>query len=240
MKDLVQSDLRGLVPCGTDAEKEKAKCGGNPSAPVGGTPPVAPGAPNPDAAEAARRARRVAAPTTPGAPATGAPAAPGTPASSTIRNNSNQRNQVVCNPVLYGLTAENAVICVPRSSTSSSACASKANNDKLKELLKKKPHGVNAFGQMVDSINRECKPFWKVGATEITENTGAAARTDDTYKDDFKKTCKVLLERALEIGERIATDNNDIKEKVKVLRQAVATPGVQAPAAPATPTRSER
>ncbi|MFN7728672.1 MAG: hypothetical protein ACK5P7_05915 [Bdellovibrio sp.] len=218
MQGLSQVSLNALIPCRTAEEKKKATCGDSSAAqaaPTSPAPPIQPQAAVPSASTTVASA------------------------GSTIRSNSQQGRQVVCNPILYGTKPDGSVLCVPRSSTASAACGGIANDQKLKELLKKAPHGEKAFGEMVDTINKECQPFWTVGATGgPTEKADAIARTGDTNATDFKDTCKILLERALEIGERIASDNNAIKEKVKVIRQAVGTgapAGPPPPARPATP-----
>lgn len=80
-------------------------------------------------------------------------------------------NQVVCNPLLYGVSGKDpnkSVLCVRRSKSASSDCADLMKKDadtkkNLDELLKS-ANGKKSFDSLVKEIEHQCSPYWNFTA----------------------------------------------------------------------------
>lgn len=166
-----------------------------------------------------------------GGSAASTPAARG--ASATIRQNQNASSQIPCNPVLYGLK-DDAVICVSKKSNASEECARKADEGGLKKILEKE-EGKLAFNQMLESIKTECRSYWRLdGETVVARGGTGESREGDSNSEDFKKTCKTLVERVIAIGGSIAKvkTDTDFRKMVEAFQNTANNPDFVGPAAP--------
>jgi hypothetical protein len=142
---------------------------------------------------------------------------------SSIRSNSPGNSEVVvCNPLLYGTKDNSAVYCVRQSKDASKECREKAKDNKnVKEILKKNPE---AFNSMIRALDKQCGYQYlyskKAGKREVVDTTAWHDTKDKAAfekrqselanrggwattagKEDMMRTCKVLLDRAIEIAQ---------------------------------------
>lgn len=118
-------------------------------------------------------------------------------------------NQIVCNPVLYGLKDDGSVICVPRSGQASQKCAAEAKDDAIKKLLQD-AKGKLAFDSMLATLTFECRTHWRIEnpgdveqASVVARSGNGESRDGDKSTTDFKDTCKTLVDRVIQIGRKI-------------------------------------
>lgn len=136
--------------------------------------------------------------------------APAAQRRTTIRNaRATTGNQVVCNPVLYGLKDDGSVICVPRGGQASQKCAAEAKDDAIKKLLQD-AKGKLAFDSMLATLTFECRTHWRIEnpgdveqATVVARGGNGESRDGDKSTTDFKDTCKTLVDRVIQIGRKI-------------------------------------
>ena len=123
--------------------------------------------------------------------------------------------KVVCNPLLYGVGDDKHVLCVDRGSDASAKCSASATKDadKINAIIDCKGAKPCPFDDMVKALEKKCLYMHKKVNSDYQDNEAMdqaqfeSDKTDGKWQnaDDFKKSCQVLLKRAMDIGKEVTS-----------------------------------